>query len=92
VTAVDIASEPQETSVGRVTHYFGHIQVAAIDLTESLHVGDKIHIRGHSTDFVHTVDSMQVEHKDVTEAGPGASVGVKVPQKVHEGDEVLVIS
>ncbi len=89
---METVSEPRETPVGRITHYFGHIQVAAIDLTESLHVGDKVHIKGHSTDFVQTIDSMQVEHKDVAEAGPGASVGVKVPQKVHEGDEVFIVS
>lgn len=84
-------SELQETPVGRVTHYFSHIQVIAVDLTDALHKGDKIHIKGHSTDITCTVDSLQIEHQDVAEAYCGASVGIKVSQKVHEGDQVYRI-
>jgi len=82
------AGAPQETEIGKVTHYFGHIGVMAVDLTDGLRIGDTIHIKGHSEDFVMTIDSMQIEHQDVTEAKPGDSVGIRVSQKVHPGDKV----
>ena len=51
-----------EQAVGTVTHYFGHLSVAAVTLTDTLRIGDRIHITGHTTDFEQTVDSMEVEH------------------------------
>ena len=46
---------------------------------------------GHTTEFESTVHSMQIEHKSVTEAKKGDSVGVKVSEKVREGDKVYKI-
>jgi hypothetical protein len=83
---------PQETQVGQVSHYYGHLGVMAVDLTDCLHVGDKLHVKGHSEDFVMTLDSMQIDHGDVAEANPGDSVGIKVPQKVHPGDKIYRLS
>jgi len=54
-------------------------------------VGDKIHIKGHSTDFEQSVDSMQVGHASVQKAGPGTDVGIKVKEKVHEKDMVFLV-
>ena len=79
----------QETEVGKVSHYYGHVGVMAIDLTDSLHVGDTIQVQGHSEDFTLTIDSMQIEHENVSEAKAGDSVGIKVAQKVHLGDRVF---
>jgi len=81
-------SAPEEKPLGEVTHYFGHISVVAIKLADKLAVGDTLHVRGHTTDFVFTVDSMQIEHESVTTAGPGATVGIKVTGKVRPGDHV----
>jgi len=81
-------SAPEEKPIGEVTHYFDHINVMAVDLSSNLAVGERIHVRGHTTDLVCTVDSMQVEHESVAEAGPGASVGIKVADKVRPGDHV----
>ena len=81
-------SAPEEQPIGEVTHYFGHINVVAIKLADKLAVGDTLHVRGHTTDFVFTVDSMQIEHESVTTAGPGATVGIKVTGKVRPGDQV----
>ena len=53
--------------------------------------GDTLHFLGHTTDFESTVHSMQIEHKSVTEAKKGDSVGVKVSEKVREGDKVYKI-
>lgn len=82
----------EEAAVGRVEKYFGKIGVAAIKITSGeLKVGDKIKIKGHSTDFEQTVDSMQVEHQSVPVAGLGTDVGIKVKDRVHEGDTLFVV-
>ena len=82
----------KEEKVGYVSNYFGKISVAAIELTDgTLAVGDSILILGHTTEFETTVGSMQIEHKQVSEAKKGDSVGVKVPEKAREGDKVFKI-
>lgn len=75
--------------IGQITHYFDHINVAALTLTEPLRVGDTVHILGHSTDFKQEVTSLQIEHQPVEEAKPGDDVGMKVTQKVHAHDKVF---
>jgi len=81
----------EEVAIGIVEKYFGKIGVAAIRITSGeMKVGDKIHIKGHVTDFEQTVDSMQVEHQTVQKAGPGTDVGIKVKEKVHEKDTVFL--
>ena len=77
------------TQIGQVTHYFDHLNVAELTLIEPLHVGDTIHILGHSTDFKQEVTSLQIEQQDVNEAKPGDDVGMKVIQKVHPNDKVF---
>ncbi len=74
--------------IGKITHYFGNIEVAVIELSDTLKVGDNIRIVGGETDFTQIVDSMEVEHKKVEEAKKGDSVGLKVGQKVREGYKV----
>lgn len=71
--------------VGRVTHYFGNIGVAVIELSDSLKAGDTIRIAGGATDFTQAIESMEVDHKKVAEAKSGDSIGLKVNQKVREG-------
>jgi len=79
----------EEKKVGEVIKYFGKINVAAIRLSEgSLKVGDNIHIVGHTTDLTETVESIQIENKNVQEAGPGADIGIKVKERVRENDIV----
>lgn len=82
----------EEKIIGFVSNYFGKISVAAIEITDgTVSVGDTLHFLGHATDFESPVHSMQIEHKPVTEAKKGDSVGVKVPEKVREGDKVYKI-
>jgi hypothetical protein len=81
-----------EHQVGKVTHYFDHIQVAVLALAEVLRVGDTIHFHGHSTDFTQKVESMQLEHKGVDEGKPGQDVALKTAQKVHEHDAVFKVT
>jgi len=80
-----------EIEIGKVTHYFGHIQVAAIELTEPLSIGDTIRIAGHTSNREQKIDSMQVEHQSVSEAKAGDSIGIKVPERVRPHDKVFKI-
>lgn len=81
----------EKKEIGKVTHYFGKISVAAIRLSDLMRVGDKISIEGAHTNFEQTVDSIQMEHQAITEAKPGDEVGIKVKEKVREGDTVYKI-
>lgn len=84
-------AERELKEVGRVTHYFTKIGVAVVNLTDTLSVGDKIVIRGASTNFEQIVESMQIEHKNVNVAYSGQSIGLKVNQRVREGDRVYKV-
>ena len=82
-----------EELVGKITHYFGKIEVGIIEISKGkLAVGDVIHIKGSSTDFEQTVDSMQIEHEQVEKAKKGDAIGLKVKDKVREGDEVYKVT
>ena len=81
----------EKKEIGRVSHYFGNPQVAAIVLTDGLKVGDTISIQGHTTDFEVVVESIQIEHDSLEEAKAGDNVGIKVPEKVREHDVVYKI-
>jgi len=82
-----------EEEIGRVTHYFTKIGVAAIDIKQGeLKIGDTIHIKGHTTDFYQKIDSMQIEHQPVEKAQAGQSVGIKVSEHVRENDIVYKVS
>jgi putative protease len=77
-----------DAAIGKVDHYFGHMSVAAISLTQPLAVGDKIHIKGHTTDLVQDVTSMELDHAPVERAGPGDDVAIKVDDHVREHDMI----
>jgi translation elongation factor EF-1alpha len=81
-----------EEIIGEVSDFFAHPVVAGIELTAVLRVGDKIHIKGHTTDLEMTVDSMQINNEQVEEAQPGDSIGVKVSERVRSGDLVYKIT
>ena len=78
--------------IGTVSDFYTHPVVAGIELTAALKVGDKIHIKGHTTDLEMTVDSLQIDNAPVTEAKAGDSIGVKVSDKVRSGDLVYKIT
>jgi translation initiation factor IF-2 len=78
-----------EELVGTVTHYFAKAHVAGIELTEGeLHVGDTVHIQGHTSDFTQTVDSMQIDRNAVETAKVGDLIGIKVVEHAREHDQV----
>ena len=89
---LDKTSIPGEGEmVGKVTHYFGKIGVAIIELSADLKVGDTIRIIGGETDFEQTVESMEIEHKKVETAKAGEVIGLKAEQKVREGYKVYKV-
>ena len=77
-----------EIEIGSVSDFFAHPVVAGIELTATLKQGDRIHITGHTTDIEMTVESMQIDNVDVTEAKAGDAVGIKVSDRVRQGDTV----
>ena len=79
-----------EKQIGEVISYFSHVEVAAIKLKGKLKIGDKIHIKGHTTDFEQKIDSMQINRKDVKEAKKGDDIGIKVIDKVRPNDAVYL--
>lgn len=81
----------QEKEIGTITHYFGHVSVGIIKLSDSIKIGEKVRIKGHTTDITQDIDSMQIEHVVVSEAKSGDSVGIKVSTKVHPNDKVYKV-
>jgi len=86
-----VKAVPQGKPIGKITHYFSHLNVGIIELSAPLKVGDRIHIKGHTSDFKQSVDSMQIEHKNVSEGKKGDAIGIKVARKVHVHDVVYKI-
>ncbi|MEE8329130.1 MAG: translation elongation factor-like protein [Thermodesulfovibrionia bacterium] len=80
-----------EVPVGKITHYYNSAGVAAIEVTDSLEVGNTIHVKGHTTDFEQKVESMQIEHETLTKATKGQVIGLKVKDYVRQHDIVYKV-
>lgn len=81
-----------EVTVGHVSHYYNHLGVAAVEIeSDNVKVGDTIHVKGHSTDFVQPVESIELEHHHINQAAPGQSIGIKVKDRVHEHDTITKV-
>lgn len=83
---------PGETFIGIVEDYFSHVGVFSLKLEQPLAVGAKIHLRGHTTDIIQPVMSMQLDHQAVTSGNTGDAVGVRVSMKCRKGDYVYLCS
>ena len=82
-----------EEKVGKIVKFFAKPSVAAIEVTDgTLSLGDRIKIKGHTTDFEETIDSMQEDNKPIEKATPGQMIGVKVKERVREHDIVYKIT
>ena len=81
-----------EVVIGKVTDFFSRPVVAGVELTAPLKLGDKIHIKGHTTDMEFSIDSMQINNVDVTQAKAGDAVGIKVSERVRRGDIVYKVT
>lgn len=78
-----------EQPIGKITHYFPQIAVAAATLSGELKVGDRVRVKGHTTDFTETIQSLEIEHRKVDRAGPGDEVAFQVSEKARAGDQVF---
>ena len=85
-------NESEFMEVGNVMHYFTKAGVAVVELTDALSVGDRILIKGITTNVEQTVNSMQIEHVSISKAEAGQSVGLKVDGRVREGDTVYKVA
>ena len=82
----------KEIEIGKVEDFFAHINVVAIRVTSGeISVGNTLHFLGHTTDFTHKIESMQIEHEKVEKAGAGAEVGIKVNDRVRTHDKVFKV-
>jgi putative protease len=82
-----------ETQIGIVTHYYNHIHVAGVILTDGeLHKGDTIHIKGHTSDFIQKVGSMEMDHKPIDAAKTGDDIGISVTDHAREHDTVYLVT
>ena len=81
----------EEKQVGKVEHFFGNINVGMIRLADSLKVGDKIRIKGSTSDFTQDISSMQIDRVPATDAKAGDLISLKVDQKVRKDDAVYKV-
>lgn len=77
--------------IGTITHYYTHLQVGIIKLDQDLKNGDKVLFKGHTTSFEQIIDDMEFDHKKIEVGKKGQEIGVKVSEKVREGDEVFKV-
>ena len=85
---VEEAVEDLGEEIGKVTHYFDKLGVAVVELIKGVDKGQKVRVKGATTDFVQKIDSMQVEHEEIDKAKKGQAVGMKVKDRVRPHDKV----
>ena len=81
----------EENRIGTVDHFFGNISVSMIKLSDGLKVGDRIRIKGNTSDFTQDISSMQIDRVPAQEAKAGDLISIKVEQKVRKDDAVYKI-
>ena len=81
-----------EEEIGTVSHYYTKIGVGMVKLSKGVKVGDRIHFKGNTTDFNQTVESMQVNRVQATEANPGDEVAIKLSDPVRMNDRAFVVT
>ena len=81
-----------EVEIGKVTDFFAKPVVAGVELSGVLKIGDKIHIKGSTTDMELAIESMQIDRVDIIEGKFGDLVGIKVPDRVRQGDKVYKVT
>ena len=84
--------EPEYTKVGRIEHYFSKAGVAIVEVSAQIKKGDKILIRGGTTNLSQVIESMEIEHKQVDEAQVDQRIGLKVADRVRENDIVYRVA
>lgn len=92
VILAQYAPAANEEYIGKVTHYFSKVQAAVIEIKKGgLNLGDKLHFKGHTSDFTQIISSMQIEHSPINTAKTGDDIGLRVDSRVRAGDNVYLI-
>lgn len=82
-----------EKEIGYVSNYFSELSVSSVEITNgTVSLGDTLHFKGRTTDFISKVGSMQIDHEPITVAKKGDSIGVKVSEKVRKHDRVYKVT
>lgn len=82
----------REEKIGEVVKFFAKPSVAAVKVLEGvLKVGDTVKITGHTTDVEMKIESIEINNQKVEKAEAGEFVGIKVPDRVRQGDEVFKV-
>ena len=82
---------PKEELIGKITHYYDHIEVGIVEITKNpMEVGEKIHVKGSTTDFEQKIDSMQIEHEQVNKAKKGDVIGLRVVKALPNSSYALL--
>jgi len=81
-----------EKKIGKITHYYNHRHVATVNITDGeLHIGDMIHVEGHTSNFMQKLCSMELEHESTDVAKPGDNVGIAIDEYARENDSVYIV-
>ena len=86
-----VAKKPKENIIGVVTHYFPRVKAAVIKLKAPLNLGDTLKIKGHTTDFIQRVNSIQINRQPITKAKKGMEIGLLVDSRVRHHDLVYKV-
>jgi len=81
-----------EIEIGKITHYYTNLGVGVVELSDTLTVGDTIHVQGATTDFTQKVESIQIDNDSVEGAHTGDAIGLAVQERVREGDTVYKLA
>ncbi len=85
-------AEAKMEEVGRVGGFFAHVSVAMIELTAPLQIGDRVYIKGHTSDLQQAVESLQIDRAPVQAAQAGQSVGLKVNDRCRKNDVIYKLA
>ena len=86
-----MADKKTEKKIGEVVHFFDKILVAIVKLTAPLKTGTEVKFKHGDNEFNQTIDSMEMDHKQITTAKKGDEIGVKVNQLVKDKTEVYLV-
>ena len=88
-----VEAERNMEEIGVVEGFFARPSAAVIKMTKgTLKPGERIYIKGHTTDLQQVVESMQVDHKPIAEATKGAVIGIQVTDRVRPNDLVYKLT
>ena len=86
----DTANLGQE--IGVVTHYYDHLQVAIVKLSDNIKISDTLRFKGSTTDFEQIVTEMQFDHQPIEVGKQDMEVGIKITEVARKNDKVYKVN